>query len=181
MKNNYRITFYDGPEGNRSKKVDVSAESFDEARRLAWQMPEAKDKQFTDMMIEEIPKGPYVIGIQYEYIDPCLSGRSTQCMFIKANDEAEAIRYYNNHYKNTRFDFPDYRKNNENGRCTRGRIVDSYFAGTVKGMPNFDADATLEASKDVKTVDELITDATVESNKRSLGKSKDILSDISKS
>jgi len=29
MKANYRITFYDGPEGNRSKNVDVFAESFD--------------------------------------------------------------------------------------------------------------------------------------------------------
>lgn len=145
MKNNFRITFYDGPDGNRSKKVDICAESFEDARRQAYQMDEVKYREYSDMMIEEIPKEPCVIGILYEYTDPYLSGKSTQPMFIKANDEAEAIRYYNNHYKNTHFDFPNYRKNDENGRCTRGRIVETYFA---PGVVNFDADATLEGSLD---------------------------------
>ncbi len=145
MKNNFRITFYDGPEGNRSKKVDVYAESFEDARHQAWQMPEAKNRLYSDMMIEEIPKEPCVIGVLYEYTDPYLSGKSTQPIFIKAHDEAEAIRYYNNHYKNTHFDFPNYRKNDENGRCTRGRIVETYFAA---GVVNFDADATIEGSLD---------------------------------
>lgn len=145
LKNNFRITFYDGPEGSRSKKVDVFAESFEDARRQAWQMPEAKNRLYTDMMIEEIPKEPSVIGIMYEYVDPGLSGRCTQPLFIKANDEAEAIRYYNKHYKNARFDFPNHQKNNENGRCTRGRIVETYFAA---GVVRYDADATIEGSLD---------------------------------
>lgn len=149
MKNNFRITFYDGPEGNRSKTVDVYAESFDDARRQAWQMPEAKNRLYSDMMIEEIPKGPSVIGILYEYTDPYVSGKSTQPMFIKANDEAEAICYYNKHCLGTHFDFPNYRKNDENGRCTRGRIVETYF---VAGAVNYDADATIENEKN-KSVD----------------------------
>ena len=153
MKKNYRITFYDGPEGNRSKNVDIYAESFDDARRQAWQMDEAKYRMYSDMMIEKIPVGPSVIGIRYEYIDPCLSGRSTQCLFIKATDEAEAISYYNKHYKNTRFDFPDYRKNNDNGRCIRDRIVETYFA---PGVVNFEADATIKTEK---AVIEIIADA----------------------
>lgn len=78
-------------------------------------------------------------------------------MFIKANDEAEAIRYYNNHFKNTHFDFPNYRKINENGRCTRGKIVETYFATGIV----FDADATIETTKEPKNIDEIIADATI--------------------
>lgn len=156
MKNNFRITFYDGPERNRSKNVDVYAKDFDDARSQAYKMDEAKYRMYSDMIIEKIPEGPTIIGIRHEYIDPCLSGRSTQCMFIKANNEAEAIRYYNEHYKNTRFDFPNYRKNDENGRCTRGKIVETYFPS---GVVRFDADATIEAKTDGKSIDKTIADA----------------------
>lgn len=157
MKKKFRITFYDGPEGNKSKNVDIFAESFNDARRQAWQMDEAKSREYSDMIIEKIPEGPSVIGVQYEYVDPYLSGKSTQCLFIKANDEAEAIRYYNEHYRNTRFDFPNHRKNDEYGRCTRGRIVETYYA---TGAIRFDADATLD-----KTVDGLIANAKEQSGK----------------
>ena len=145
MKNNFRVTFHDGPEGNRSKHVDIYAESLEDAMRQAYQMDEAKYRMYSEMSIMEIPKEPCVIGIMYEYVDPGLSGRCTQPLFIKANDEAEAIRYYNKHYKNARFDFPNHQKNNENGRCTRGRIVETYFAA---GVVRYDADATIEGSLD---------------------------------
>ena len=60
MKANYRIVFHDGPEGSRSKNVDVCAESFEDARKQAWQMAEAKNpygdgfasKRIADAIIE---------------------------------------------------------------------------------------------------------------------------------
>lgn len=163
MKKNFRIIFHDGPESNRSKNVDVYAKDFDDARSQAYKMDEAKYRMYSDMIIEKIPEGPTIIGIRYEYIDPCLSGRSTQCMFIKANNEAEAIRYYNEHYKNTRFDFPNYRKNDENGRCTRGKIVETYFPS---GVVRFDADATIEVETNSKSIDKTIADVTAASKEK---------------
>ena len=150
MKKNYRITFYDGPEGNRSKNVDVYAESFDDARRQAWQMDEAKYRMYSDIMIEEIPNGPSVIGVEYEYTHPYLKQKFTERVFIKANSEAQALKYFNEHFKE------------------RGRATKTYFACCT----GYDADATIEAEKEGKIVDVLIADANTRSQE-TIGDSKE--------
>ena len=126
MKANYRIVFHDGPEGSNSKNVDVYASNLDEARKMAWKMPEAEMRElYSEFYVQEIPKEPSVIGIEYEWTSPYINGVSTGYLFIKANDEAAAVKYYNEHFK------------------SRGRIRKTYFAA---GM-GFDADATIEGKK----------------------------------
>lgn len=134
MKNNYRITFYDGPEGNRSKNIDVFAESFDDARSQAYKMDEAKYRMYSDMMIEKIPEGPSVIGVEYQYYYAYFDRYYTDRVFIKANNEAEALEYFNKHFKN------------------RGKAVKTYFATGSR----YEADATIETEK---TVDNIISNA----------------------
>ena len=53
----FRITFSDGPTGNRSESVDVEAEDSDVAFSMAYRMPQAKDRRYTDVMVEECPTG----------------------------------------------------------------------------------------------------------------------------
>lgn len=144
MKSNYRITFYDGPEGNISKNVDVYAESFDDARKQARQMPEARNRMYSDMMIEQFPEGPSVIGVEFEWTDPYISGVCTGYLFIKANDEAEAVKYYNEHFRGKCFEGSHYGKNVDGAHSVRGRIRKTYFAS---GCVRFDGDATLEGKE----------------------------------
>ena len=158
MKKKYRITLHNGPEGGRDKCVkDVFAESFEDARHQMWQMDEVKRREYSEASIEQVPEGPSVIGVCYEYVDPGLTGKSSQYMFIKANSEGEAIRYYNNHYRNTHFDFPNSKKIDDAGRCTRGRIVETYFA---HGVAKYDADATIDTKK---VIADVLADATARS------------------
>ena len=156
----YRITFHDGPEGHRSKNVDVLADSFDDARRQARQMPEARNRLYSDMIIGQIPEGPSVIGIEFEWTSPYISGVCTGYLFIKANDEAEAVKYYNEHFKGKRFSGAHYGKNVDDADSVRGRVRSTYFPG---GAVKFDADATLVHGPKNKTVDDVLADATVRS------------------
>lgn len=143
MKANYRIVFHDGPEGSRSKNVDVYAESFEDARRQAFQMPEARNRMYSDMLIEQIPEVPSVIGIEFEYSSPYINGVCTGYLFIKANDEAQAVKYYNEHFRGKSFEGAHYGENNEDGHTVRGRIRQTYFAGGL----NYNADATIEGKE----------------------------------
>lgn len=154
MKKNYRITFYDGPMGNLSKDVDVYAENSDEALHMAYRMPEAKDRRFTDVMVGKIPEGPSIIGIEFEYTDTYFNDKFKEYMFIKANNEAEAVEYYNNHFKDKHFWF-NAGKTETDGKNVRGRVVKTYFACVER----YDADATLENAKNI-SVDKLIDNAT---------------------
>ena len=149
-KSKFRITFYDGPEGNNIKTVDVASRDSKEAMSLAYRMPEAKMYElYTDMIVEEIPKEPSIIGIMFEYEGRGFNGTCSGCLFIKANDEAQAVAYYNKHFKNKRFNV--YGKNNDDGVNVRRGIKYTYFP---PAFGRYDADATIE-----KSVAERINDA----------------------
>lgn len=146
MKSKYRIVFHDGPMGNREKSVDVYAENFDDARKQAWQMDEAKCRLYSDMMIEKIPEGPPVIGIEFEFEmnSPPFYEKGKDYLFIKANDESDALRYYNSHFKGGRYN-RDAGKSEPGGCRVRGRALKTYFACTDR----YCADATLDARTDI--------------------------------
>ena len=137
-KNNYRITFHDGPDGNRSKYIDVYAKSSDEAFDIAYKMPEARRRLYDNVMVEKIPTEPSTIGVEIEYYDTQLKRNFTDRLFIRAENEKQAIDYYNKHFKGGRFglyaNMPV-----ENGKCIRGRVLRTYFTG----LPGYDADATV--------------------------------------
>lgn len=144
MKANYRIVFHDGPEGSRSKNVDVCAESFEDARRQAFQMPEACNRMYSDMLIEKIPEGPSVIGIEFEFEMKCppFYEKGKDYLFIRANSEAEALQYYNSHFKGERYN----RRAGEtvpDGCRVRKRATKTYFAAGCAPC----ADATIDEKK----------------------------------
>ena len=143
MKANYRIVFHDGPEGNNSKAVDVYASSMDEAREMAYKMPEAAIRElYSEFYVQELPKEPCTIGIEFEYTSPYVNGVCTGYLFIKANDEAQAEQYYNKHFRGKSF-AGDYGKNVDGGHSVRGRIRNTYFAAGLRA----DADATLDGKE----------------------------------
>jgi len=167
MKANYRITFYDGPEGNRSKNVDVFAESFDEARAIAYKMPEARNRMYSDMLIEKIPEGPSIIGIEFEFEmkSPPFYEKGKDYLFIKANSEAEALQYYNSHFKGERYN----RRAGEtvpDGCRVRKRATKTYFAGGCV----YCADATIEGKE--ASLDEKIKEAADSTGGKSVASEK---------
>lgn len=134
---NYRITFSDGPMGNRRKHVDIEANSIDEAFSKAYRMPEAQSRIYTDVDIDEIEDGPKVIGIKFEYEDTAFKKRFSDYILIRANSEEEAVEYYNKHYKGGRFWF-NAAEDAPDGKCIRGKVLETYFAA----CPGYHADAT---------------------------------------
>lgn len=151
-KNNYRITFHDGPNSSRSKCVDVYAKDSDEAFDLAYKMPEARRRLYDNILIEKIPTGPSIIGVEYEYYDRAAERNFTDRFFIKAENEKQAIDYYNKHYKGNRYG-TYYDKNKKTDRFIRGKVLNTYFAVAI----NFDADATVPVKKE--TLEEKISHA----------------------
>lgn len=151
-KNNYRITFHDGPLSDRSKSVDVVAKDPDEAFEIAYSMPEARRRLYDNILIEKIPIGPSVIGVKFEYYDTAFEKNFTDQVFIKAENEQQAINYYNKYYKGGRFNVYG-NKTVKDGRCIRGRVLKTYFTG----LPGFDADATVHEKK--KPLDDIISSA----------------------
>lgn len=134
---NYRITFSNRNAGI-SRKKDIHAENSDDAFAKAFKMPDAKSGLFTDVQVEEIPEGPVVVGIKFYYYDTVLKVNFTDYLTIKANSEADAVSYYNEHFKGKRFWF-NAGKTEEEGKCIRGDVAETYFAA----CPGYDADATL--------------------------------------
>lgn len=130
----FRITFT----GNgKSKSVDVQAACSDDAFDMAYKMSEATSRAYTDISVEEVPDGPKVIGIEFEYEDTAFKKTFPGYIFIRAYNEAQAVDYYNRHYKGGRFWF-HAGKTEENGKCVRGKVLETYYAA----CPGYDADAT---------------------------------------
>ncbi len=127
----FRLTFNDGPMGNRRVSKDILAEDFDDAAIVARKMPEAYIKEFrdNDVVIEEIVDGPKVIGICYNYYDHSCKRTYQGYTFIRALDEAQAIDYYNKNIKSKVFYQPWPDKFDENGNCEYGAVAYTYFAG----------------------------------------------------
>lgn len=140
----YRITFHDGPEGNRSKDVDIYAKSLDDAMDKALDMPEAKERLYRNVSVMAIPKEAAIIGVEYEYYDKAAERNFTDRFFIKAENEKQAIDYYNKHYKGNRYGTFYDNKSNKSERFIRGKVLNTYFAVAV----TYDADATVPEKKE---------------------------------
>lgn len=124
---NYRITFHDGPLGKNEKKVDVYAENSRDAFKQAYEMPEAKNRVYTGILVSAIPEGPSVIGIMFKCKDTSFNETTSNYIFIKANSEKEAADYYNRKIRGKRFRF--YPKDiDRNGRFVFEEIQETYFA-----------------------------------------------------
>lgn len=132
----FRINFYD-PHSDTSVHYDVDAENEDEAFSIAYRMPEAKNRIYTDVCVEEIKDGPKVIGIHFQYRDTYFKRDFSGYLFIRAMDEDQAKEYYREHFQEKRFWF-NAGKTEPDGKCVRGKILDTYFAACA----GYDADAT---------------------------------------
>lgn len=129
MDQKYRITFHDGPNGNRQKTVDIYAESLEDARKRAYQLPEARNRLYDNMMISQVPEGPSVIGIEFKYEmhRPPFHQEGKDYLFIRANSEAEALQYYNDHFWGRTYDRVAG-KTDPAGHRVRGRALRTYYA-----------------------------------------------------
>ena len=131
----YRITFSGGPTTDIHKHYDVEAKDSDEAFKIAYKMPEAKNRIYREVGVEEIPEGITNIGIRFAYQE--CNRTYHQYMVIRAESEDHAKRWYNANIKGRRFYQPWPHKPDENGNCVYGRIVETYF--TFGSGYNFDA------------------------------------------
>lgn len=139
MKANYRITFHDGPNGNLSEYIDIYSKDSDEAMKKALSMPQAEDRRYAEVMVEELPDGsePVVVGVKFKVYDAVFKKEFTDYLFILAYDESQAKKYYMEHFMGKHF-MHQPGKIVEDGKCTYGKIVRTYFPG----LPGYDADAT---------------------------------------
>lgn len=144
-KSNYRITFHDGPESNRSKDIDVYAESLNEAYNMAYKMQEG----YEYILIDKIPTKTSIIGVEYEYYDKAAERNFTDRFFIKAENEQQAIDYYNTHYKGDHYGV-FYGQSGKTERFIRGKVLKTYFSMAI----TFDADATVP-EKDMRLNDKI--------------------------
>lgn len=134
---NFRATFHDGPMGNISKAVDFKAEDMDQAFGLALKMPEASDRRFSEVSVEEIAEGLKNIGLEINYFDTAIRRQFRDCLIIRAYDEDEAVRYYNKFLRGGRFWFYA-NKTEPDGKCQRGDVIRAYYAA----CPGYHFDAT---------------------------------------
>ena len=132
---NYRISFYD-KRTDRSKNYDVAADDSDDAMKMAYKMPEAKNRN-AEIWVSEIQDGPKLIGVRFAYTQ---FGRPySQYLFIRAENEEQARAYYRKNIKGKKFYQPWPDKPTDSGNCTYGEIVETYFAiGDADNCP-FDA------------------------------------------
>ena len=132
----YRITFFSDPTTDIVKKYDVEAKNSDEAFEIAYKMPEARNRMYRNVGVEEIPTGDTNIGIRFSYKE---RGKTYyQYMVIHAKNESHAKEYYNRNIKGRNFYQPWPRKPDDNGNCIYGAIAETYFAA----CPGYDFDAT---------------------------------------
>jgi len=138
MKANYRITFTNGPTGNRSASRDVYAKDSDDAFHQAFRMPESQ--RYSEVCVSEIPQGPSLIGIEFETYDRVFKRNFTNYVFVTAKDEAEAKDWYKRNLmgKKTFCIYPD--EPEADSKCSYGRIKRTYFAD---GFGGFDAKVDL--------------------------------------
>lgn len=133
----YRITFSGK---SSSKSFDITADSVEQAFSFAYQLPEAKMQwYFTDVSVQEIPAGPSVIGIKFQYTDTYAKQEFIEYLMILADSESQAVKYYNKHYKGGRFWF-NASENDPTGKNIRGQVLETYYSSAC----GYDADATKE-------------------------------------
>ena len=133
----YRITFTGGPTSDTYKSYDVSANDSTEAFSMAYKMPEAKQRwKYTDVSVMEVEKGPHIYGICF--VSLYRSHTYSQCMFIRADNEDQARRFYTKNIEGKSYFGRDPGKPDDNGDCVYGAIRYSYYATANR----YDFDAT---------------------------------------
>ena len=137
----YRVTF-SGPNDSHVH-CDVEAEDSDQAFRFAYAKLQNRDRytdRYTDATVEEITKGPKPIGIKFESYDHYAKKSYTDYMVILAEDEKQAIDYYNRKYRGKHYWFNAGRPEPD-GKNEYRQVKETYFAA----CPGYDADATKES------------------------------------
>ena len=137
----YRATFRPKIEHDSDfLRYDLEAENSDDAISKAYRYLRDRgiEHRFSEVMVEEIPKGPTNIGIKFAY-EEGKRGIYYNYIVIRANDEADAEAFYNKTLLGKRFYQPWPAKIDENGNCVYGRVAETYFAA----CPGFDLDATV--------------------------------------
>lgn len=125
----YRVTFSGR---GKSTHIDVIADSFESAMDMAYDHADRKrlrEKGYSDICVGEIPKGASVIGIEFEYYDKVFKRTFHEHMFIRADNERQASDYYEEHLYGKRFGGQGHIGSvDENGKCTYGKVCETYFA-----------------------------------------------------
>ena len=107
----FDVSFYDGPESDRCKRVVIEAANIDEAMDKACKMPEARC--YTDVMVGERPEGLRGFMIQFKY-DHYWFGEFDRTigeqMIMNAESEEEATAAYNKMFLGNYFYNYYYRK-----------------------------------------------------------------------
>lgn len=117
-------------------EYDITAESVDEAFQKAYKL--AKNQRNCSISVMEVPEGPSSIGLEIEYEDKIFKRIFTGTVIIRANNEKEAVEYYNKYLKGGRFWFQPG-KTEADGKCVRGRVKSTYYAA----CDGWDVDATI--------------------------------------
>lgn len=92
----FDVSFYDGPESDRCKRIVIEAANADEAMNKACNMPEAR--YYTDVTVGERPEGLRGFMIQFKYEHYWFGEFDKikgQQMIINAESEDEATAAYN--------------------------------------------------------------------------------------
>jgi hypothetical protein len=124
--------------------VDVNATNSDEALKLA--LSELKRmkgdfgaRSYSDATIEEHPVGASSIAVRFSYTEDRGKG-GCQYLSIYANNEEEAVKWFNANLKGKHFYQPWPAKINDNGNCIYDKVEETYFA---VGQSDFDATVSI--------------------------------------
>ena len=123
----YKITFSAGPDTDICKTYDVDAENSIDAFRMAYRYPEASQRwKYTEISVSEIQEGPKIVGVRFAYTQ--LNHSYSQYLFIQAETEEQARRYYRNNIQGKRFWQPRPDMPDDQGNCVYGTIQQTYIA-----------------------------------------------------
>ena len=97
----FRTTFIlNNGKGDDSVKIDVQAQSSDEAFHKAYKILKQRigggpEYLYSDAYTEEIPEGASNIGIKFKYYDGMLKKTFSNYIIIRAESEKKAVEFYN--------------------------------------------------------------------------------------
>ncbi len=124
--NNYRITFYNN-KTDKSKKFDIKARNSAEVDEfINNKAREMRDKDYTDATYHIVEDGLKTIGLEILYTDTVFKKDFKDYLFIKAENENEAIEIFNKEYKNQRFWF-NCEKLESDGKCIIKKVTNTYY------------------------------------------------------
>jgi len=165
----YDVTYFDHPNSDRKAKITIEASSKEEAEKMVYARPEAK--QYDNVVwglrgsnAEGIYG--YMVVFDYEYYyngKPDSYKPYDERMLIKAKSESQAKRYYMNHYYG-KFNASMYLNDDsklmdeptEKGQCMRcGRVREvEQFIDDIDRVNKIERDATNESLEEDNNLDE---------------------------